>query len=167
VSTSAERHRLNAKSFFPPAHTSRLYIHFCSIHRLTYPSFPPQHKPGVKASPKDQVEEFKAKTLPPGSAPPDRTFRPNTQAEVPSQANNDATIDNDDAEETYTSAADTLGGATSADVNKGAGRPMQGETSTEIHHDGQHKRKKEREGLAGVARDGSVLRDEGNVEAFV
>jgi len=42
---------------------------------------------------------------------------------------------------------------------------MQGETSTEIHHDGQHKRKKEREGLAGVARGGSGLRDEGNVEA--
>jgi hypothetical protein len=41
---------------------------------------------------------------------------------------------------------------------------MQGETSTEIHHDGQHKRKKEREGLAGVARGGSGLRDEGNVE---
>jgi len=126
---------------------------------------PPQHKPGVKASPKDQVEEFKAQTLPPGSAPSDRTFRPNTQSEVPSQANDDATIDNDDAEETYTSAADTLCGATSADMNQGVGRPIQGQTSTEIHHDGKHKRKKEREGLVGVARGGSGLRDEGNVEA--
>ena len=42
---------------------------------------------------------------------------------------------------------------------------MQGETSTEIHHDGQHKRKKEREGLIGVTRGGSGLRDEGNTEA--
>jgi hypothetical protein len=44
------------------------------------------------------------------------------------------------------------------------GRPIQGETSTEIHHDGRHKRKKEREGLTSVARGGSGLRDEGNVE---
>jgi hypothetical protein len=145
------------------SYQSSLYP-LCLIHRLIHPSSPPQHKPGVKASPKDEVQEFEAKTLPPGSAPPGRTFKPRKQAEVPSQANNDATFDNDDVEETYTSAADTLGGATSADVNKGMGRPMQGETSTEMHHDGRHKRKKERDGLIGVARGGSGLRDEGNVE---
>jgi hypothetical protein len=42
---------------------------------------------------------------------------------------------------------------------------MQGETSTEIHHDGRHKRKKEREGLTGLAQGGSGLRGEENAEA--
>ena len=50
-------------------------------------------------------------------------------------------------------------------MNKGVGRPIQGETSTEIRHDGQHKRNKEREGLIGVPRGGSGLRGEGNTEA--
>jgi hypothetical protein len=66
---------------------------------------------------------------------------------------------------TYTSPTDTLPGPTSADVDRGVGHPMEGETSTEIRHDGMHKRKKEREGLAGLAPGGSGLRDEGNAEA--
>jgi hypothetical protein len=135
------------------------------MHRLTYPPSPLQHQLGVKASPKDQAEEFKAETLPSGSAPPDRTFRPNAQAEVPSQANNDTPPGNEDVEETHISAADTLGGATSADVNQGVGRPMQGESSKEMHHDGQPKRKKEREGLTGLAPGGSGLQGEENAEA--
>jgi hypothetical protein len=73
---------------------------------LTTPP-PPRHKPGVKASPKDNIEEFKAKTLPPGSTPPDQTFRPNTQAEVPSQADNDTAL-RSDKEPTYTPAGDTF-----------------------------------------------------------
>lgn len=32
-------------------------------------------------------------------------------------------------------------GATSGSVNTGLGKPMQGQTSTEIRHDGQHHRK--------------------------
>ena len=35
----------------------------------------------------DKVPEFEAQTLPPGSAPADRTFRPNPVGEVPPQAN--------------------------------------------------------------------------------
>ena len=50
-----------------------------------------------------------------------------------------------------TSAADTLQGSDSKDVNTGVGKPMQGQTQTEIRHDGQHKRKAQKLGLAGQA----------------
>ncbi|KAF7511017.1 hypothetical protein GJ744_005563 [Endocarpon pusillum] len=112
------------------------------------------HQLGQLVSEKDKAEEFTAKTLPPGSAPKDRTFQPNNLSEVPSQANNPDVLPDDDKEPTYTSASDTLGGATSKDVNKGLGRPMQGETSTEIRHDGQHHRKREGAGLEGVGSSG-------------
>lgn len=48
---------------------------------------------------------------------------------------------------------DTIGGATSADVHKGYGHPGQGQTSTELRHDGQHGRKKEPLGLQRIADD--------------
>lgn len=41
-------------------------------------------------------------------------------------------------------------GATSADVHQGMGKPMQGQTSTEIKHEGAHGRKKQPSGLEGV-----------------
>ncbi len=112
------------------------------------------HQPGRLVSDNDKVEEFTAKTLPPGSAPQDRTFRPNNISEVPSQADNPDVLPDDDKEATYTSASSTLGGATSQDVNEGLGRPMQGQTSTEIKHDGKHHRKRDRAGLEGVGSSG-------------
>jgi hypothetical protein len=84
---------------------------------------------------------------------------------VPGQADNDATLRDHGKESTYTSATDTLGGATSGDVHTGMGHPGQGETSTEVRHDGPHTRKREGAGLDGLAQGGSGLRDEGNVEA--
>jgi hypothetical protein len=45
------------------------------------------------------------------------------------------------------------------------GHPGQGQTSTEIRHDGHHTRKKDTPGFDGQAQGGSGLRDEGNVEA--
>lgn len=45
------------------------------------------------------------------------------------------------------SAGDTLGGATSADVHDGLGHPGQGMTSNELHHDGQHGRKRQGQGI--------------------
>lgn len=51
---------------------------------------------------------------------------------------------------TYTSAANTLLGATSADVNRGLGAPMQGQSITEIRHNGAHARKKQTSGLEGI-----------------
>ncbi len=62
-----------------------------------------------------------------------------------------------DEESTATSAADSLGGATSADVNKGLGKPMQGETSREERHDGQQKRKRQGHGVMGVGAEGEIL----------
>ncbi|EPS96479.1 hypothetical protein FOMPIDRAFT_1130316 [Fomitopsis schrenkii] len=41
-----------------------------------------------------------------------------------------------------TSAADTLTGATSQDVHNHLGHPGTGQTSSELHHDGQHGRKR-------------------------
>lgn len=88
-----------------------------------------QHKPGVLVG-NDAAPSFSAQTLPPGTAPADRTFEPDTKTEVPSQASYPADADEDAP---LTSASDTLVGATSADVYTGLGKPLQGETSTEEH----------------------------------
>jgi len=50
------------------------------------------------------------------------------------------------SKETWTSAQDTIVGATSADVHTGYGHPGSGQTSKELHGE----RKKERNGLVGV-----------------
>lgn len=47
-----------------------------------------------------------------------------------------------------TDAADTLGGANSADVYSGLGKPGSGMSSKELHHDGQPGRKREGQGVA-------------------
>lgn len=109
-----------------------------------------QHKPGVKVG-NDAAPEFHAQAVPEGTAPADRLFTPNTQNETPGQAENP-----DISKETWTSASDTIGGATSADVHTGLGKPVQGETSNEIHG----KEKKERSGLEGAgASVGDSVRD--------
>ncbi|KAH7128445.1 hypothetical protein B0J11DRAFT_271233 [Dendryphion nanum] len=96
------------------------------------------HKPGVQASPNDRAPEFSAQTHPPGTAPASSTYTPNPDL------NNQGT---------YTSASSTLGGATSADVHTGLGHPGQGQTSSELQHDGQHHRKKQGLGLAGLSNE--------------
>ncbi|KAE9379296.1 hypothetical protein N431DRAFT_478347 [Stipitochalara longipes BDJ] len=103
------------------------------------------HAPGVKVG-NDAAPEFNAQILAAGTAPSDRTFQPNTQSEVPGQANNPNI-----SKETWTSAQDTIGGATSADVHTGYGHPGGGQTSQELHG----RRKKERTGLSGVGADQS------------
>lgn len=100
---------------------------------------PPQHAPGTKVG-NDALPEFHAETLPAGTAPPESTFQPNAQSEIPGQANNPNI-----SKETWTDAQSTITGATSADVNTGIGKPVAGETSAELH-DGSH----ERAGLTGV-----------------
>ena len=50
-------------------------------------------------------------------------------------------------------------------MHTGLGHPGQGQTSTEIRHEGKHTAKRERAGLDGQAQGGSGLRDDGNVEA--
>ncbi|KUJ20881.1 uncharacterized protein LY89DRAFT_638532 [Mollisia scopiformis] len=101
------------------------------------------HAPGVKVG-NDAAPEFHAETLPAGTAPSDRTFQPQTQSEIPGQAMNPNI-----SKETWTSASDTIGGATSADVHTGYGHPGSGQTSNELHG----VRKKEKNGLAGVGAD--------------
>lgn len=109
----------------------------------------PKHKPGVLVG-NDAAPEFSAKTLPPGSAPADRTFKPNATSEVPGQADNSSVERDHGKESTKTTASSTLSGATSGDVHTGSGHPGQGQTSTELRHDGQHTSKKQGGGLAGV-----------------
>ena len=105
-----------------------------------------QHQPG-KLVGNDNVPEFEAQTLPPGSAPADRTFQPNPVGEVPPQAN---MMDDADPSSEQASAADTIPGSTSADVHTGLGHPGSGQTSNELRHDGEKGRKNPGQGLQGV-----------------
>merc|ERR1712036_191875 len=95
------------------------------------------HQPGKLVSEADRAPEFTAQTLPAGSAPADRTFKPNPVDDVPLTNSNPA-------------ASDTVTGSTSADVHTGLGHPGQGQTSTELRHDGGHTSKKQSAGLEGV-----------------
>ncbi|KAK5005433.1 hypothetical protein LTR16_000524 [Cryomyces antarcticus] len=125
------------------------------FHPTTHGSEPlpgPKHQPGVLASANDRAPEFSAEILPAGTAPADRTFKPNPTSDVPT-TNTDYS-DDADAEAERTSASDTLGGATSADVHTGYGHPGQGQTSSELRNDGQHSRKRDGAGLEGVGASG-------------
>lgn len=101
------------------------------------------HAPGVKVG-NDAAPEFSAQPVPQGTAPSGRLFTPNTQSSIPGQANNP-----DISKDTWTSAQDTIGGATSADVHTGLGHPGSGQTSNELRGDGR----KDRNGLTGVGAD--------------
>ena len=59
-----------------------------------------------------------------------------------------------DADAPQTSAADTIGGATSAEVHTGLGHP--GQTSSERRHDGQRHRKNPGQSLEGVGKSGAM-----------
>ncbi|KAF2277220.1 uncharacterized protein EI97DRAFT_432818 [Westerdykella ornata] len=89
---------------------------------------------GRHASPTDRVPTFSAQTLPPGSAPKESTYQPNPEP------NNQGM---------YQSAARTLTGADSADVNRGLGAPVQGQSSAELRHDGQAHRHQHHKGILG------------------
>lgn len=108
------------------------------FHSRVAPAVPMEtggHKPGVQVSEKDRAPEFSAQTLPAGTAPADSTFEPNPDL------NN---------QKIYQKASDTITGATSGDVHTGLGHPGQGQTSSELHHDGQHHNKKQGLGNAGL-----------------
>lgn len=66
-------------------------------------------------------------------------------------------------EAVYTSPGDTLMGATSQDVDRGLGKPLQGQTNVEVRHDGAHGRKKGTAGLEGV---GASREDKGVERRF-
>lgn len=97
----------------------------------------------------EALPKFTAKTLPPGSAPSDRTFRPNYANTIPPTS--EAADNNKDPDDTTTSASDTLVGATSRDVYTGFGKPVQGQSSAELEHNGYPHRKRPETGLVGIA----------------
>lgn len=98
----------------------------------------------------DQRPTHHLETFPPGTAPASNSYTPNATSEVGSQANNPNVLRGHGKESTQTSAADTLRGATSRDVHTGLGKPLVGQTSVELAHDGQHGRKKQPTSLEGV-----------------
>ncbi|KAI1073530.1 hypothetical protein F5B20DRAFT_501203 [Whalleya microplaca] len=95
------------------------------------------HAPGVKVG-NEAVPEFHMETHAPGSAPREATHQPRP-AEGEEYASYSAP-----------SASETLGGATSADVHAGLGKPMQGQEGRELHGAHLGRRKKESAGLEGV-----------------
>ncbi|KAK1993383.1 hypothetical protein LX36DRAFT_256793 [Colletotrichum falcatum] len=99
------------------------------------------HKPGVKVGKDAAYPEFHAQAHPAGTAPREKTFQPNAQ-DIPGRALNPDAAD-------YM-APDEFPGATSADVNAGLGRPLQGQTSNEVRGAHPRRRKKESAGLEGV-----------------
>ena len=102
----------------------------------------------------DDAPEFSAKTLPPGTAPKESTFQPNPTSEIPGQAFNDNVDRSHGKEGVRTDPLSTLPGATSADVHTGLGHPGQGQTSTELRHEGKHTSKKAPSGFEGVGASG-------------
>ena len=84
------------------------------------------------------MPEFTAETLPAGTAPANRTFKPNNDADVPPPQSEQVT------------AEDTIGGATSGDVHTGLGHPGSGQTSAEIRHDGNKSTGKSLEGVGAT-----------------
>ncbi|KAF7720169.1 Uncharacterized protein PECH_007403 [Penicillium ucsense] len=120
------------------------------------------HQVGRKVNEADQRSEFHMEKHPLGTAPAGNSYSANAQGEVGSQANNPAVMPSDDKEGVYTSAADTMTGSTSADLHTGMGKPIGGQTSSELAHDGAHGRKKQGSGLEGVGSsmdDRSIERD--------
>ncbi|KAF4547531.1 Hypothetical protein D9617_40g012700 [Elsinoe fawcettii] len=113
------------------------------------------HQPGRIAGEKDAAEEFTAETLPAGSAPASKTFKPNNISDIP-------TTGATSGQET-TSASDTIVGATSGDVHTGLGKPIQGQSSSEQRHDGKPHRAGDGGGLEGVG--ASAVPQSGNVDA--
>lgn len=105
---------------------------------------------------KDHIPESHVQTMPAGTAPADKTYAPqSTQSSVPGQANNDLSVDPETEGMGSTSASDTLGGATSADVHTGMGHPGAGMTSNELRHDGNKHRDAKAQGLQGVGASGA------------
>ncbi|KAJ5555021.1 hypothetical protein N7535_007464 [Penicillium sp. DV-2018c] len=111
---------------------------------------PDQHKPGTKVSELDQRQTYHMESFPQGTAPSGSSFSANPIHESGSQAQNPNVEAGPDKEATYTSVSDTLFGSNSADLNRGMGKPMQGQSSTELRHDGQHGRKKQGTGVDSV-----------------
>ena len=116
-----------------------------------------QHAPGVLVG-NDKIPEFEAKVLPAGSAPADKTFKPQNDLEVPP-------VGMEPGDELHEASAPTVGGTTSADVHTGLGKPIDGQSSSEQHNNGKTHRARENQGLQGQAEGGSGLHEDDSAEA--
>lgn len=86
------------------------------------------------------------------------TTNPETLA---TRAMNESTAQEDEMTQISTSAGDTLGGATSKDLYRGMGKPVQGQSSLESHHNGRPGRKRESEGTTQFGPHGGSLYSKG------
>ncbi|KAH8800292.1 hypothetical protein F5884DRAFT_809910 [Xylogone sp. PMI_703] len=89
------------------------------------------------------VPESHLEVLEAGSAPQDRSFHPDTTNTFPGR-DPDTNLD-----EMHESGGDILPGATSKDVENDFNRPVQGQTSRELHGTGATKGAREELGLGG------------------
>lgn len=111
------------------------------FHASVPPSKPMEadkHAPGTKVG-NDATPEFHASTLPSGTSPASRTFEPNPKNTMPGQS---PELSNPD---TWVDAESTITGATSKDVYKGMGKPVQRQTAGDLRH-----QTSQRSGLEGV-----------------
>ncbi|KGO74595.1 hypothetical protein PITC_002400 [Penicillium italicum] len=119
---------------------------------------------GRKVNEADQHSEYHAQPYPSGAAPASKSYVPNPVSSIPGQANNpNVSAGQENEVATYTPGENTLLGATSGDVNRGFGTPMQGQTHNEARHNGAHGRKKQTAGLEGV---GSSMQERGSGGQF-
>ncbi|KAI5367574.1 hypothetical protein Slin14017_G026100 [Septoria linicola] len=97
------------------------------------PTINDKHQPGkIVPGSNDAIPEFQAEVLPAGSAPDKDTYEPQPTDEAPPvQAYSKK------GEGETTKASDTIAGATSGDVHKGLGKPVEGQSSKELR-DGTH-----------------------------
>ncbi|KAL4915899.1 hypothetical protein BDW62DRAFT_117306 [Aspergillus aurantiobrunneus] len=109
-----------------------------------------KHSVGTKASPADYVPEFNLETHPPGTAPASSSYQPNPIDHPGEQALNPNVQRSHGKESVRTTAEQTLTGATSKDVHQRAGHPGSGQSSAELHHDGQHSNKNPGRGIEGA-----------------
>ena len=84
--------------------------------------------------------------LPAGSAPADKTFKPQNDLEVPP-------VGMQPGDELHEATAPTVGETTSADVHTGLGHPGDGMSSKEIRHDGDTSGGKSLEGVGASTRE--------------
>lgn len=103
-----------------------------------------QHALGKKIG-NDAAPDFHCHTVPSGSAPPDRTFRPDTSKSIPGQSYPNS------KRETWQSAESTLTGSTSGDVHGWMGEPFHGHKSEDLRH--QTTQKSGPEGVRATAQD--------------
>ena len=123
-------------SFSSCRYLPRLFLHVNGKNDTSWHVLLKQHQPGSSLN--DPTPEGHLQAYPPGTAPEDRSFSPSGGADTVGEDAGKA------------SASESLQGSTSAEVHQGYGHPGAGQTSAELHHDGQSGRKKQQAGLAKV-----------------